>query len=130
MPSIWGRTTVLVRDYAEALDFYRDGFDFEPIFDSGPENEANPIRFLHLGHAGVATLWLIKASENEQHLIGTQTGSEPLGVLYVDDLDIALEKLARIGAVPTTAPSADATSRFAHVPDLYGNDIIIVQMIR
>jgi catechol 2,3-dioxygenase-like lactoylglutathione lyase family enzyme len=54
--AIWGRTTVLVRDYDEARDFYARGFGFETVFDSGPWPESNPIRFLHLGSNGVASL--------------------------------------------------------------------------
>jgi hypothetical protein len=72
---------------------------------------------------------LIQASASEQHLVGGRTGGEPLGVVYVPDLDATLERLASVNAFPSSTPSSDAASRFAHVPDLYGNDIVVVQML-
>jgi catechol 2,3-dioxygenase-like lactoylglutathione lyase family enzyme len=132
MSAFWGRTTVLVRDEEEALDFYTRGFGFETIFDSGPVSADNPTRFLHIGsiQGNHATgLWLIKAEAAQQHLVGGQTGGQPLGVVYVDNLEDALIRLAMVGALPSGARGSDATSRFAHVPDLYGNDIVVVQLL-
>lgn len=122
----WGRTVILVREYEEAIAFYRDGLGFEVVFD-GPG--AGGFRLLHLGADGDAGIWLMQALPGDEHLIGRQTGGHPLGVVYVDDRDAALARLARIGTQPSQPPAGDAHSRWAHVRDLYGNEIVLAEML-
>lgn len=125
MGNRWGRTVVLVRDYAEAIAFYRDGFGFEVVFD-GPG--AGGFRLLHLGTGGETGLWLMRVLPGDEQLVGNQTGGHPLGVVYVDDRDAVLARLAAIGTLPAQPPSGDEGSRWAHVNDLYGNQIVVVEM--
>ena len=51
-------------------------------------------------------------------------------VLYVDDLDATLARLAAAGVEPFVGPDADAESgdRFAHVSDPDGHRIVVVQL--
>lgn len=125
MSNRWSRTVVLVRDYDEAIEFYREAFGFEVLFD-GPGSGG--FRLVHVGAEAEAALWLMKALPGDEHLIGRQTGGHPLGVIYVDDRDAALARLAGIGTVPSQPPSADEDSAWAHVRDLYGNEIVLVQL--
>ncbi|WP_161498743.1 VOC family protein [Microterricola pindariensis] len=125
MGAHWGRTVVLVRDYEEAIAFYRDGLGFEVLFDEPGEGG---FRLLHLGTGGETGLWLMQVLPGDERLVGHQAGGHPLGVLYVDELDAALARLAALGTVPAQPPGADAGSRWAHVHDLYGNQIVLVQL--
>lgn len=125
MSNRWSRTVVLVRDYDEAIGFYRAGFGFEVLFDAPG---ASGFRLVHIGTGGEAALWLMRALPGDEHLVGNQTGGHPLGVVYVDDRDAALARLAAIGAHPSQTPSADEASAWAHVRDLYGNEIVLVQL--
>lgn len=125
MGTHWGRTVVLVRDYEQAIAFYRDGLGFEVLFDGPGEGG---FRLLHLGTGGQASLWLMQALPGDEQLVGRQTGGHPLGVLYVDDMDAALARLAALGTVPAQPPGADGGARWAHVRDLYGNQIVLVEM--
>ena len=121
----WGRTVILVDDYEKAERFYCDALGFEVVFDSGP---ATGQRYLHLGTHGVASIWLLKASGASTERVGSQTGGEPLGVIYVDDLDEAMTRLRDFGVAITDEIGSDSDSRYVHVPDPYGNDLVLVEM--
>jgi catechol 2,3-dioxygenase-like lactoylglutathione lyase family enzyme len=120
---VWGRTTVLVHDYDEARRFYCEGLGFETVFDSDQGGQ----RYVHLGTNGTGSIWLLRASGDTSARVGRQTNGEPLGVIYVDSLKVALARLLAIGTEPTSVGS-DASATFAHVPDLYGNDLVLVEM--
>jgi catechol 2,3-dioxygenase-like lactoylglutathione lyase family enzyme len=82
-----GRTTVLVRDYDEAAEFYCGRLGCERWQDS---IRADGQRLLHLGWpgqpAGQPGLWLLEpATPAERALIGRQTGGQPLCAVYTDD---------------------------------------------
>jgi catechol 2,3-dioxygenase-like lactoylglutathione lyase family enzyme len=121
----WGRTVLLVRDYDEALAFYLNGLGLEVTSDTVGEGG---FRLLHIGTGGTGSLWLMKAFERDLHLVGNQAGGHPFGVFYVDDLDLTLVRLAGIGTRPLEGPHGDDQSRWAHVADLYGNVIVLVQL--
>lgn len=127
MNNHWDRTVLLVRDYDEAIAFYTNGLGFEVTSDSVGEDG---FRLLHLGTGGRGSLWLMKAFEEDLHVVGNQTGGHPFGVFYVDDLDAALCRLAAIGTRPAQEPGAGADSRWAHIHDLYGNQIVLVELGR
>ena len=127
--STLARSTLLVRDYDEALAFYRDVLGLQVVTDLvGPNGE----RMLHVGLAsqtGVG-LWLLKAMTAEDRaLIGRQTGSHPMLLFYVADCRAAVAALAERGVKilepPTDRPRA-VTATFA---DLYGNRIAVVQIL-
>lgn len=103
----------------------RDAFGFEVLFDAPG---AGGFRLVHVGAGPEAALWLMRALPADEHLVGNQTGGHPLGVIYVDDRDAALARLAAMGTHPSQPPSSDAASAWAHVRDLYGNELVLVQL--
>jgi predicted enzyme related to lactoylglutathione lyase len=119
-----GRVVVLVHDQDEALQFYRDVLGFETLHDSA----AGGCRYLHMGPAGGAGVWLMTPSgEQERGLVGRQAGGQPLLVLYTDDIDHAADRLRDHG-VPVWAERTEADSRSLHFRDVAGNVMVAAQL--
>lgn len=132
-PSIsLGRVVILVRDYATALAFYQAALGATVLFDATTPTGQ---RLLHVGFLGgqpgatSAGFWLLEPSGPEATaLIGRQTGGHPLAVLYTPDCAGAVARFtAAGGTLRRPAQTADGAT-FAHVEDLYGNELILVQL--
>lgn len=129
-----GRVVLLVRDYDEALAFYAAAFGAEPLHDSNGDDE----RYLHVGfprqpaaEAAVAPvgLWLLRArAAEERALVGRQAGRQPFLVLYTNDCREAVDRVARAGGGVRREVRTEAETTFAHVLDLYGNEIVLVEL--
>lgn len=123
-----GRTVLLVRDYDEALAFYRDVLGFGVLFDA---TAGSGQRFLHLGlpHQPGVGLWLLEPStEADAGLVGRQSGGQPLLVVYTDDCRGAVASLRDKGVRVTIQPREERDAIFAHIVDLYGNELVVVQL--
>ena len=76
-------------------------------------------------------LWLIPArSDEELALVGRQSGREPLLVVYTDDCRRAAAVLAEGGVKFPIPPKADPGAVVAHFEDLYGNQLVMVELLR
>lgn len=126
-----GRMTLLVHDLDVAKTFYVQGFGFDTLFD-GEVGPPPGLRTVHVGPLGPrgAGLWLMQSEQPELSAAArAQNAGEPSLVLYTDDLDSALARLRRIHVQPVQGPDADETgSRFAHILDPSGNEIVLVQL--
>lgn len=124
-----GRAVVLVHDYEEALSFYRDKLGFVPIADI---TTPSGMRFLHVGppdHKGIG-IWLLKAdSVDQKRAVGRQTGGQPVLVMYTGDCHRSYELLRPRGVHFLGKPVEDAGSIHVHFADLYGNRIVLVQLL-
>ena len=123
-----GRTVLLVRDYDEALLFYRQKLGFEVLHD---ERAANGARYVHIGlpaQPGVG-LWLMQAgTAGETKRLGNQTGGGPFLVFYTADCRAACAELERRGVKILEQPAEGPGSVFAHFEDLYGNRFVLVEL--
>lgn len=123
------RIALFVHDYDDALAFYRDVLGFEVLFDAEVDARG---RFLHVGlpsQPGVG-LWLRQArTDAERALVGKQAAGEPFLVLYTDDCRAAVATLEQRGARVRRQPVEDAGSIAAHIEDLYGNEIVIAELL-
>ncbi|MFI2612972.1 VOC family protein [Kitasatospora sp. NPDC018619] len=122
-----GRVVVLVADQDAALSFYRDVLGFRVLHD---RTAADGYRFLHVGLPGQAGvgLWLMPAADGpDRALVGRQAGAQPLLVLYAPDLDAVRARLHAHG-VRTWDEREDGDSRSLHLADLYGNELVAVQL--
>jgi catechol 2,3-dioxygenase-like lactoylglutathione lyase family enzyme len=127
MPVRVGRTTLLVRDQDEAARFYRDAFGFQLLHD---EVLPNGFRAMHIGppEQSPVGLWLMPGADDR---VGRQTEGEPFLILYTDDLASDLERLAAIRVHPARGGPIHDPERgesYAHIADLYGNEILLVQL--
>jgi len=125
-----GRTTLLVRDYEEAAAFYCGVLGFATLHDStAPDGQ----RFLHIavpaqGGTPPVGLWLLRAASADAALIGRQAGGQPFLILYTDDCRRTTATLEARGVRFRTPPVADGGAVFAHFADLYGNELLLVQL--
>jgi predicted enzyme related to lactoylglutathione lyase len=121
-----GRMTVLVEDVDTAAGFYASAFGFVRQYD---ETLPTGFRAVHVGpqNQPEVGLWLMPASAED---VQRQAAGHPILVLYTDDLQFELAKLANFGVEPSQEPVRDVErgEAYAHIPDLYGNDIVLVEL--
>jgi catechol 2,3-dioxygenase-like lactoylglutathione lyase family enzyme len=125
MTTTIGRTVLLCRDLEASAAFWRDGFGFGTLF----RGESDGFPLLHVGPGRVDEpgLWLVPLPDGASPLVRSGL---PTLVLYVDDLDAALGRLAAIGVEPVVGPGTDGESgdRYAHVNDPDGHRVVVVQL--
>ena len=128
-PLTLGRVVVLVQDYDTALEFYGAAFGAHVLFDApSPSGD----RYLHVGFGPEdgAGVWLLRAGGEAVARVGRQTGGEPLVVFYTSDVRAAVARATAAGAeIVRPVECADGAS-FAHVADLYGNILVLVELSR
>ena len=122
-----GRIVLLVDDYDAAQNFYKTNFGFETLYEmTTPEGQ----RFLHIGtkdpHA--TGIWFIKAEGDAKERVGKQTAGEPVMVIYTTSIDKVYEKLQQNQVRIKTDPVIRSEFKFLHCFDLYGNEIIVVEL--
>lgn len=125
---------MLVRDYDEALAFYAAAFGAMPLHDTTEGDE----RYVHVGFpgepgadAGRATvgLWFLQArAPDERALVGRQTGGHPSLVLYTTDCRAAVDRVQAAGGRVRREVRSAGGATFAHVLDLYGNELVLVEL--
>ncbi len=124
-----GRTVLVVRDYDEAVRYYREKLGFEVLFD---QVIGDGYRSVHIGlpsQPGVG-LWLKLAdSDATRARLGDQSGDGgPFLVLYTSDCRATCAELERRGVRVLRPPAEEPGSIFAHIADLYGNHIVLVEL--
>jgi len=122
-----GRTVLLVKDYDEALRFYRDVFGARILFD---QDSNFGLRFLHIALGNdTHGIWLLKAENREERIrVGQQTADQPALVLYTDDLAACYRHMKLKNVTIKLEPATNPVYSFFHCLDLYGNELVIVQL--
>ena len=93
--------------------------------------DAGERRFVHIGLPGQPEMgiWLMKAETTEQiKKVGRQTEGQPCAVIYTDDLQSDYERLTGRGVRFTRQPKNDLEASYAHFPDLFGNEFVLVEL--
>ncbi|MCZ4319216.1 VOC family protein [Aequorivita viscosa] len=128
MKNYLGRIVLLVDDYDDAAKFYSENFGFTPIFDTTTDVGQ---RFLHMGSEPLDSLgiWFLKAEGKKQkELVGKQTGEQPAMVIYTTDIDEQYNLLLKNKVTIKTSLVKTPEYKFLHCYDLYGNEIIVVEL--
>jgi len=124
-----GRIVLLVRDYDEALRFYETNLGARILSDTISESGK---RYLHIRFEEKSVgIWFLKAETPEQlERVGKQTGGMPSMVFYTDDLEEAYKQLLRNKVTISKLPVNENETAFSflHFLDLYGNEIVLVQL--
>jgi catechol 2,3-dioxygenase-like lactoylglutathione lyase family enzyme len=111
---------LLVRDYDEAIAWYRDKLGFTLVEDTKLSAEK---RFVRVAPRGAATqLLLAKAATPEQaSRIGNQTGGRVFLFLHTDDFARDHQAMLARGVTFVEGPRHEAYGTVAVFEDLYGN---------
>jgi len=114
-------TTVLVRDYDEAIAFYVDKLGFEVRLDT-PLSETKRWVVLAPHGGGQGCILLAKAETRDQaDHIGSQTGGRVFLFLDTDDFQRDYETYSARGVTFIEAPRIEEYGTVAVFEDLYGN---------
>ena len=116
---------VMVREYDEAIAFYRDRVGFTLIEDT-PVSARK--RWVRLGARDGVTILLVRAESPAQlERVGDQVGGRVLFYLHTDDLDRDAQALVSRGVEFTEPPRQAPYGSVAVFKDLYGNRIDLIQ---
>jgi predicted enzyme related to lactoylglutathione lyase len=128
MKNYLGRIILLVEDYEPAAEFYEKNFGFKKIFDVKTDVGQ---RFLHIASDPLdsAGIWFLKAESKDQRLrVGNQTAGQPTMVIYTTSLNETFELLGKNGVRVTVKPVLTPAYKYLHCLDLYGNEIVVVEI--
>ncbi|MEU8207148.1 VOC family protein [Streptosporangium sp. NPDC049046] len=121
MGSYLGLTTVVVRDYDEAIGFYLNVLGFELLEDT-PLGDGRRWVTVRPRGAGETALLLARANGPEQEArVGDQTGGRVGLFLHTDDFLRDYERLLAAGVVFEEAPRSEPYGQVVVFQDLYGN---------
>ncbi len=123
----FGRITILVNDYDESFAFYEKALNCKKFFDL----TINGKRYLHVGFNSTdkSGIWFVKADTEEQkQRVGNQIPGIPLLVIYTDSLEEFYTHHINENVNIISEPVEIEDSRSYHFLDLYGNEIVLVQM--
>jgi catechol 2,3-dioxygenase-like lactoylglutathione lyase family enzyme len=112
--------TVVVRDYDEAIAFYRDKIGFRLAEDT-PLGEKRWVVLESPEGKGARILLARAANEAQAARIGDQTGGRVFMFLHTDDFDRDYEAYRARGVVFVRPPRREAYGTVAVFEDLYGN---------
>ena len=122
MPQHLGLTSVVVRDYDEAIAFYTEKLGFELIEDTPLPEEKKRWVVIAPGGATESRILLARAvGEEQSSRIGNQTGGRVFLFLYTDDFWRDYRAYQARGIVFVREPKVEKWGTVAVFRDLYGN---------
>jgi catechol 2,3-dioxygenase-like lactoylglutathione lyase family enzyme len=114
-------TTLVVRDYDEAIDFYTRVMRFRLVEDTAMSPSKRWV-VVAPGDDGTKLLLARAASPEQEAAIGRQTGGRVAFFLHTDDFDGDVAHLRAHGVrFAEDAPREEAYGRVIVFHDLYGN---------
>ncbi|MFD4632383.1 VOC family protein [Streptomyces sp. NPDC058284] len=129
MPHL-GLVTVVVRDYDEAIVFYRDVVGFELLEDTRIDDDKRWVVVAPPGSRETAVLLARAAAGEQAARVGDQTGGRVGWFLNTDTFARDYERMRATGVVFEEAPRTEAYGVVAVFRDLYGNRWDLIQLNR
>lgn len=112
---------LLVRDYDEALAYYRDKLGFELLEDTQLSASKRWVRVAPPGGRGGALLLALASTPEQLRAVGNQAGGRVFLFLETDDFDRDYAAYKAAGVAFTETPRAEPFGKVAVFADLYGN---------
>lgn len=119
MPAV-AMVALLVRDYDEAIAFYRDNLDFVLVEDT-PQGAKRWVVLEPAAGRGARILLARAVNERQASRIGDQTGGRVFLFLHTDDFDRDFETYVARGVKVVRPPQREPYGTVAVIEDLYGN---------
>lgn len=112
---------LVVRDYDEAIAFYRDQLKFSLIEDTTLSETKRWVVMAPPGNSNTCLLLAKAANEEQLSRVGNQTGGRVFLFLYTDDFNRDYEYYVSVGIKFVRPPSKEEYGTVAVFEDLYGN---------
>ncbi|MEO7064133.1 MAG: VOC family protein [Dokdonella sp.] len=112
---------VMVRDYDEAIDWYRAALGFALLEDDDRGGGKRWVRMAPVGNAHFSVLLARAVTAQQEAAIGDQHGGRVGFFLHTDDFDRDVTRLAVAGAHFEETPRDETYGRVVVFRDLYGN---------
>jgi lactoylglutathione lyase len=116
-----GYVALVVRDYDEAVEFYRQKLDFVLIEDTPLDASKRWVLMAPRGSEGTRLLLARAASPEQATRIGNQTGGRVFLFLHTNDFWRDYTEYVARGVVFRRAPKEEPYGTVAVFEDLYGN---------
>ncbi|MEU3051978.1 VOC family protein [Streptomyces griseus] len=114
--------TLVVRDYDEALAYYRDALGFEPVEDTDRGDGTRWVVVRPRGAAAGTGLLLARAKDEAQSAaVGAQTGGRVGFFLHTEDFAADHARMSAAGVRFLEEPRHEPYGSVAVFEDLYGN---------
>ena len=113
---------LVVREYDEAIAFYRDVVGFRLVEDT----QLAAKRWVRMRGEGGAELLLSRAVGDQADVVGKQAGGRVFLFVHTTDFDADVARLRAANAL-TEEPRSEAYGRVVVFADLYGNRIDLVE---
>ncbi|WP_225844591.1 VOC family protein [Streptomyces sp. HPF1205] len=126
MPHL-GLVAVVVRDYDEAIDYYRRALGFELREDTPREDGGRWVVVAPPGSRETGLLLAQAAGPEQQARIGDQTGGRVALFLTTDDFDRDYKRMVAAGVVFEEEPRYEPYGAVVVFQDLYGNRWDLIQ---
>lgn len=127
MPSRIAALTLVVRDYDEAIAFYRAALRFTLLEDTPLGGGKRWVRMAPAGSTGPALLLAQAATPEQRAHIGDQTGGRVFLFLHTDDFWGDYNHMQAHGVRFTESPRTEPYGTVVVFLDLYGNKWDLVQ---
>jgi catechol 2,3-dioxygenase-like lactoylglutathione lyase family enzyme len=114
---------LLVREYDEAIAFYRDALGFALVEDTPMAHK----RWVRMRADGGAELLLSRAVGEQAAYVGKQAGGRVLLFLHTQTFDADLARMRAANVRFTEEPRTEAWGRVVVVEDLYGNRLDVIE---
>ena len=115
-----GAVTFLVRDYDEAIAWFRDALGFRLVEDTPLGGDKRWV-LVAPGNGGTPLLLAEASSETQRARIGDQTGGRVAFFLHTDDFVRDHARMSAASVIFREAPRHEAYGTVAVFEDLYGN---------
>ena len=112
---------LVVKDYDEAIMFYRDILKFRLVEDSTLSSTKRWVVMAPPGNSNTCILLAKAANEEQLSRVGNQTGGRVFLFLYTDDFKRDYEYYMSVGINFIRSPSQEDYGTVAVFEDLYGN---------
>ena len=113
--------TVLVNDYDEAIKFYTEKLHFTLIENTFITETKRWVLVEPTGSDGCSLLLAKAATEEQQRMVGNQTGGRVFLFLYTDNFQRDYQNLIDQKITIVREPSVEYYGRVTVFKDLYGN---------
>jgi uncharacterized glyoxalase superfamily protein PhnB len=113
--------TLLVNDYDEAIKFFTEKLFFDLIENRVLSDTKRWVIIAPAGSSGCHLLLAKASTEEQQKMVGNQTGGRVFLFLYTDNFQRDYQNLLDQGITIVREPSDELYGKVAVFKDLYGN---------